>query len=133
MTAAGRQGITAGQLIERSVSGHGPASDGSLEHGLGEHRARVAIEDATDGAAHLPFAGPKEDVAPYGPSCGAGRVYGTRRHPPCTVPSHRRGDGTVFLPFEDDRLSLILSKALLPAADTTVTDEPILHQIKRGT
>lgn len=59
VTAAGRQGITAEQLIERSVSGHGPASDGSPEHGLGEHRARVAIEDATDGAAHLPFAGPK--------------------------------------------------------------------------
>ncbi|MFD1829301.1 DUF4132 domain-containing protein [Streptomyces desertarenae] len=50
----------------------------------------------------------------------------------CIVPSPRRSGGTVFLPFEDDRLSLILSKALLLAADTTITDDTILHQIKRG-
>jgi hypothetical protein len=50
----------------------------------------------------------------------------------CIVPSPRRSDGTVFLPFEDDRLSLILSKAFLLAADTEITDDTILHQIKRG-
>jgi hypothetical protein len=50
----------------------------------------------------------------------------------CVVPSRREGDGTVFLPFEDDRLSLILSKAFLLAADTEITDESILTQIKRG-
>lgn len=42
--------------------------------------------------------------------------------PPCKVSP----------PFEDDRLSLILSKAFLLAADTKVTDETILRQIKRG-
>ncbi|WP_316742620.1 DUF4132 domain-containing protein [Streptomyces sp. MK7] len=50
----------------------------------------------------------------------------------CIVPARRPGDGKVFLPFEDDRLSLILSKAFLLAADTEITDETILMQIKRG-
>ncbi|MEU6421816.1 DUF4132 domain-containing protein [Streptomyces spiralis] len=54
----------------------------------------------------------------------------------CIVPSRGkgagRGDGKVFLPFEDDRLSLILSKAFLLAADSKITDETILRQIKRG-
>lgn len=39
----------------------------------------------------------------------------------------------MFLPFEDGRLSLILSKAFLLAADTKITDMTILRQIKRGT
>ncbi|MDR3081802.1 MAG: hypothetical protein LBV60_12905, partial [Streptomyces sp.] len=47
VTAAGKQGITAEQLIERSVPDHGLASDGSLERELGEHRVRVAIEEAS--------------------------------------------------------------------------------------
>lgn len=51
----------------------------------------------------------------------------------CIVPTRRRaGGGTEFLPFEDERLSLILSKAFLLAADATITDESILRQIKRG-
>jgi hypothetical protein len=50
----------------------------------------------------------------------------------CIVPSGRKGDGKVFLPFEDDRLSLILSKAFLLAADTEITDRTILRQIERG-
>jgi hypothetical protein len=50
----------------------------------------------------------------------------------CIVPSPRSGEGKVFLPFEDARLSLILSKAFLLAADTEITDESILLQIKRG-
>nr|WSY54816.1 DUF4132 domain-containing protein [Streptomyces sp. NBC_00886] len=50
----------------------------------------------------------------------------------CIVPSRGKGDGKVFLPFEDERLSLILSKAFLLAADTEITDETILTQIKRG-
>ncbi|MEV6837914.1 DUF4132 domain-containing protein [Streptomyces sp. NPDC051133] len=50
----------------------------------------------------------------------------------CIVPARRSGDGKVFLPFEDERLSLILSKAFLLAADTDITDESILIQIKRG-
>jgi hypothetical protein len=50
----------------------------------------------------------------------------------CIVPSRRMGEGTVFLPFEDDRLSLILSKAVLLAADTEITDASILMQINRS-
>ncbi|MGW0083546.1 DUF4132 domain-containing protein [Streptomyces sp. NPDC003393] len=50
----------------------------------------------------------------------------------CIVPARRSSHGKVFLPFEDDRLSLILSKAFLLAADTKITDESILIQIKRG-
>ncbi|WNM30220.1 DUF4132 domain-containing protein [Streptomyces sp. Li-HN-5-11] len=50
----------------------------------------------------------------------------------CVVPAARSGTGKVFLPFEDDRLSLILSKAFLLAADTKITDESIVTQIKRG-
>ncbi|MWA01815.1 hypothetical protein F8568_015835 [Actinomadura sp. LD22] len=40
-----------------------------------------------------------------------------------------RSGGTVFLPFEDERLSLILSKAFLLAADARITDETILRQL----
>ncbi|MEV5984292.1 DUF4132 domain-containing protein [Streptomyces sp. NPDC052051] len=50
----------------------------------------------------------------------------------CIVPAHGKGGGKVFLPFEDDRLSLILSKAFLLADDTKITDRTILRQIKRG-
>ncbi|MEU6218936.1 DUF4132 domain-containing protein [Streptomyces sp. NPDC047022] len=50
----------------------------------------------------------------------------------CIVPSRGKGDGRIFLPFEDERLSLILSKAFLLAADTNITDKTILRQIKRG-
>ncbi|OIJ87197.1 DUF4132 domain-containing protein [Streptomyces colonosanans] len=56
VTAAGKQGITAEQLIERSVPDHGLASDGSLERELGGHRVRVAIEDAA--AVRLTFTRP---------------------------------------------------------------------------
>ncbi|MDQ0597419.1 hypothetical protein QF037_001764 [Streptomyces canus] len=50
----------------------------------------------------------------------------------CIVPARRGAEGKVFLPFEDDRLSLILSKAQLLAADTKISDETILRQIRRG-
>ena len=42
------------------------------------------------------------------------------------------GDDRVFLPFEDERLALILSKAFLLADDATIDDATILRQIKRG-
>jgi hypothetical protein len=42
------------------------------------------------------------------------------------------GGGKVFLPFEDERLSLILSKAFLLAADARIDDPSIVSQIKRG-
>ena len=47
----------------------------------------------------------------------------------CIVPSRSRVTAKVFLPFEDDRLSLILSKAMLLAADGEITDRSILGQI----
>ncbi|BEL07567.1 hypothetical protein Q0Z83_057580 [Actinoplanes sichuanensis] len=48
----------------------------------------------------------------------------------CIVPA--RGTPRVALPFDDDdRLSLILSKAFLLAADDTITDPTILHQLPR--
>jgi hypothetical protein len=51
----------------------------------------------------------------------------------CIVPARGQGCGKAFLPFGDERLSLILSKAFLLAADTGITDETVLRQIKRGT
>ncbi|WP_301177327.1 DUF4132 domain-containing protein [Actinomadura geliboluensis] len=55
-TAAGRQGITPAQLVERTVPAHGLAPDGSAERVIGAHTARVAIEDAA--TVRLTFAGP---------------------------------------------------------------------------
>ena len=48
----------------------------------------------------------------------------------CIVPAPVRGER--YLPFEDDRLSLILSKAFLPAAAADITDESILTRFGRG-
>lgn len=54
----------------------------------------------------------------------------------CIVPDSRTsrrggaGTGKLYLPFEGDRtLSIVLSKALLLARDTTITDRTILNQI----
>ncbi len=51
---------------------------------------------------------------------------------PDRSPAAREGDAR-FLPFEGDRVfALILSKALLLADDTRITDPTILNQIRRG-
>ncbi|NNN32000.1 DUF4132 domain-containing protein [Streptomyces sp. S3(2020)] len=50
----------------------------------------------------------------------------------CIVASRAGAGGKVFLPFEDDRLTVILSKALLLAADNEITDPSILTQIESG-
>lgn len=50
----------------------------------------------------------------------------------CIVLDQRGSGGKVFLPFEDERLSLILSKAFLLADDANITDMSILRQIMRG-
>ena len=50
----------------------------------------------------------------------------------CIVPSGSRITAKVFLPFEDDRLSVILSKAMLLAADREITDASIRAQIDRA-
>ncbi|WP_146238314.1 DUF4132 domain-containing protein [Streptomyces sp. Act143] len=47
----------------------------------------------------------------------------------CIVPSRTRITSRIFLPFEDDRLAVILSKAVLLAADGEVTDAAIRAQI----
>jgi hypothetical protein len=49
----------------------------------------------------------------------------------CIVPA--RGvpsTGKLFLPFDDERLSVILSKALLLAADDKITDPTIRRQLR---
>jgi len=48
----------------------------------------------------------------------------------CIVRS-RAAEDRVHLPFEDERLALILSKAYLLADDASIDDESILRQIKR--
>ena len=51
----------------------------------------------------------------------------------CIVPKQtvKADNGGVFLPFEGDRvLSVILSKALMLAKDTEITDPTITHQIR---
>jgi hypothetical protein len=46
------------------------------------------------------------------------------------VPSRREPREPVFLPFEDDRLALILSKAFLLADDVRITDPSIVAQLR---
>jgi Domain of unknown function (DUF4132) len=49
----------------------------------------------------------------------------------CIVPARGKAPAKVFLPFpDDDRLSLIISKAFLLAGDTTIDDPTIAQQIK---
>jgi len=49
----------------------------------------------------------------------------------CIVSAQGKATPNVFLPFEgDNRLSVILSKAMLLAADTTITDPTILSQLQ---
>ncbi|MCK6612147.1 MAG: DUF4132 domain-containing protein [Bacteroidia bacterium] len=53
----------------------------------------------------------------------------------CIVPDGKkiREEDTVYLPFEGDRiLSLIISKAILLAADTKISDQTIVNQIRSG-
>jgi hypothetical protein len=50
----------------------------------------------------------------------------------CIVPSRSAKRDQVFLPFEDDRLTLILSKAFLLADDARITDPSIVAQLPRG-
>ena len=60
---------------------------------------------------------------------GAGGAFCGERHI-CIVPKSEVAPGRVWLPFEGDRtLSIILSKALLLAADDKITDPVILQQI----
>jgi hypothetical protein len=48
----------------------------------------------------------------------------------CIVPNRGPSMGKLFLPFEDERLSVILSKAFLLARDDEITDSTILQQLR---
>ncbi|PWU57555.1 hypothetical protein DLJ47_02155 [Micromonospora sp. S4605] len=48
----------------------------------------------------------------------------------CIVPPRRGPQQSVFLPFEDDRLALVLSKAFLLADDARITDPSIVAQLR---
>ncbi|MEV4543334.1 DUF4132 domain-containing protein [Micromonospora echinaurantiaca] len=48
----------------------------------------------------------------------------------CIVPARRGPQESVFLPFEDDRLALILSKAFLLAEDARISDPSIVAQLR---
>jgi hypothetical protein len=48
----------------------------------------------------------------------------------CIVPDRRPSTGRLFLPFEDERLSVILSKAMLLAADDKIADPTITQQLR---
>lgn len=50
----------------------------------------------------------------------------------CIVPSRRGPHERVFLPFEDELLTLILSKAFLLADDAAITDPSIVAQLRRS-
>ena len=50
----------------------------------------------------------------------------------CVVRGRGASTDGLLLPFEDERLALILSKAFLLADDSAIDDESILRQIKRG-
>lgn len=51
----------------------------------------------------------------------------------CIVPGRSEANSNVFLPFEGDRvLSIILSKAMMLAKDTEITDSTIISQIGRA-
>jgi hypothetical protein len=50
----------------------------------------------------------------------------------CIVPASRATPDRLFLPFEEDRLTLILSKAFLLADDASITDASITAQIRRA-
>lgn len=66
----------------------------------------------------------------YSIHLGAGNAFCGSRHL-CIVPSGEGPAGKIWLPFEGDRiLSLILSKAVLLAADDKITDPVILAQIR---
>jgi Domain of unknown function (DUF4132) len=49
----------------------------------------------------------------------------------CIVPSRRDAAKQVHLPFDEERLALILSKAFLLADDASITDQSIVAQLRR--
>jgi hypothetical protein len=62
------------------------------------------------------------------------RPAGVRAHRCLTTcaASVRKMPDRVFLPFEDERLTLILSKAFLLADDARISDQSIVAQLRRS-
>ncbi|MFC4051824.1 DUF4132 domain-containing protein [Actinomadura syzygii] len=91
-------------------------------------RTRIAARCALDGR-YLVVRG---ELRTYRIHLGSANVLMEPDDAYLCIVQGRGGQGKVFLPFEDERLSLILSKAFLLAADDRIEDESILRQIKRG-
>ncbi|XVQ08669.1 DUF4132 domain-containing protein [Spirillospora sp. CA-255316] len=99
-------------------------------------RTKIAERCELDGR----FLVVRGDLRTYRIHLGSGNVLMEPDHSYlCIVPARGKdaggtgsgGAGKVFLPFEDERLALILSKAFLLAADATITDPTILAQLRR--
>ncbi|WP_141584148.1 DUF4132 domain-containing protein [Actinomadura sp. WMMA1423] len=90
-------------------------------------RTRIAGRCALDGR-HLVVRG---ELRTYKIHLGSGNVLMEPDGAYLCVVQGPRPPGTLFLPFEDERLSLILSKAFLLAADHKITDASIMRQIRR--
>ncbi|BBH68073.1 hypothetical protein ACTI_47580 [Actinoplanes sp. OR16] len=50
----------------------------------------------------------------------------------CIVPARKGPQEEIFIPFAEDRLAVILSKAFLLADDTAITDPSIVSQLRRS-
>lgn len=82
---------------------------------------RLTLDDR-----YLRVAGKRHD---YKIHLGSGACFRGERHI-CIVPKTETGPARIWLPFEGDRtLSIIISKAMLLAADDKITDPVILAQL----
>ncbi|MEU9869064.1 DUF4132 domain-containing protein [Actinomadura sp. NPDC048021] len=88
-------------------------------------RTRIAGRCALDGR-HLVVRG---ELRTYRIHLGSANVLMEPDGAYLCVVQGRRPPGTLYLPFEDERLSLILSKAFLLAADHKITDPSIRRQL----
>jgi hypothetical protein len=88
-------------------------------------RTRIAGRCALDGR-HLVVRG---ELRTYRIHLGSANVLMEPDGAYLCIVQGRRAPGTLYLPFEDERLSLILSKAFLLAADHKITDASIRRQI----
>jgi hypothetical protein len=83
--------------------------------------AKLKLEDR-----YLVVQGTRQEYAIH---LGSGACSRDARHI-CIVPKSSTAGDKIWLPFEGDRtLSIILSKALLLAADDEITDPVILGQL----
>jgi hypothetical protein len=74
------------------------------------------------------------DIQTYKIHLGSGNIFleSTDQYV-CILPAQKEVPSKVFLPFEGDgMISIILSKAMLLAADRKITDPAIVRQISGG-